>query len=217
MGEMERPESVEEKYIRENGEKHVWALLQELPLLGQGNKFVKEPYMTPLVLAAIGMGATIGELADTMGICKATVRRHFAVELEKGGSFIDKFVKDSLLIGVIKARTNPAYQPTLRLMAFNRLGMTDKVQQDHTSSDGSLSGVGMPTGLPTGSRVRLLEVEVGKDGEANPASAQESEPAPPATPKKTVKDAKGKPKPPKTSQTKKPKPPKPPVSPKITQ
>ncbi len=210
-------ESEEQRLIREDSERKIGAIIQGLPLLGSGNKFVKDEMMSMVVMLAKGRGATNERIAMQMGISVDTLTRHFAVELQNGNDYLDEFIHDGMVMGCHRSIAgNASYNNVLIRMAAHRLGISDKIQQDNTSSDGSMSPTqNYANGLPTAVRLRIENKSAngeGMDGGVSQKPAVALRDAkPPRLPrvkpkpiKKSAKTAKGKPPKPKPKPAQKP-------------
>ena len=177
-----KPENEEQHRDRLNKESA--SVLYPEPLLGSGNKFVKTFEHQMIVWLAKGNGAIDEEIAETLGICSRTLTEHFAKELADGREGYKDFLATGIRVAAKRAIDgDPRYNPVLLRVAACDIGMSDKIQTDHTNSDGSLAPQPMRFNLPVGS---LLAISV--DGEAD---CESPAPQPAPTPQKPVLKPKG--------------------------
>ncbi|MCH9663467.1 MAG: hypothetical protein K0U66_07420 [Gammaproteobacteria bacterium] len=169
------------------------SMLEPQPLLGSGNKHVKTFEASMIVSMAKEDGALNEDIARLIGVSLATLTRHYADELADGSVYFDKYLGRGMKTCAVRAIKGDArYNNVLLRVAACRIGMSEKVQQDNISSDGSMGAGQILNGLPVGSRL-VLETPPAETEPAKPAVATKAD----KKAAKTPKSAKTPPKPPK--------------------
>ncbi len=178
----------------ENEEQHrsrlnqnIGSILEPLPLNGSGNPFVKTFEQAMIVALAKEGGAINEDIAAMIGIQVSTLTKHFKEELANADEYLNRYIRKGMMTSAKRAIDGDArYNPVLLRVAAVRCGMSERIQQDNVSSDGSMSPGGVLNGLPVGSRL-VIETPPPADS-AKPATKPTEKPVKPATKaKKTPK------------------------------
>ena len=171
----------------ENEEQHrsrinqnINSILQPLPLNGSGNPFVKTFEQAMIVALAKENGAIQEDIAGMLGINVLTLKKHFRDELDNAEEYLNRYIRKGMMTSAMRAIDGDhRYNPVLLRVAACRIGMSERVQQDNVSSDGSMSPGGVLNGLPVGSRL-VIETPPPADS-AKPATKPTKKPVKPAT------------------------------------